>query len=143
MAKEIQIKLADLVGHPSAVSKISPQRYSQLGTSLSTVEEILIELKKPGRDPRQSFEEFAFRDDVQTLEDLHSGMVLNGIVTNVTNFGAFVDVGVHQDGLVHLSKLSRRRINTPHDVVRLGQRVEVRVLEVDLKKRRISLATDL
>jgi len=100
-------------------------------------------LEKPGRDPRQGFEAVAFREDIQKIEDVEPGMVLQGIVTNVTNFGAFVDIGVHQDGLVHISKLSNRRISTPHDVVRLGQNVEVRVLDVDLKKRRISLATDL
>jgi uncharacterized protein len=101
--------------------------------------DILAELAKPGRDPRASFEPPKFRDDVRTLGDLKPGMELQGVVTNVTAFGAFVDVGVHQDGLVHISRLSDRFVKDPNTVVKVGDRLGVWVLEVDLERKRISL----
>src|SRR4029079_14895120 len=104
-----------------------------------TMGDILSELKKPGRDPRAGCEPPKFRDDVRTMEDLQQGMELEGVVTNVTAFGAFVDVGVHQDGLVHVSQLADRFVKDPGEVVKVGDKLKVRVLEVDLARRRISL----
>jgi uncharacterized protein len=101
--------------------------------------DILGELKKPGRDPRAAFEPPKFRDDVRSLEDLKPGMELEGVVTNVTAFGAFVDVGVHQDGLVHVSQLADRFVKDPSEVVKVGEKIKVRVVEVDLQRKRIAL----
>ena len=105
-----------------------------------TLRDILAELKKPGRDPRGSFEPPRFREDVQKLEDLREGMQLEGVVTNVTAFGAFVDVGVHQDGLVHVSQMAAKYVRDPHAIVRVGDRVNVRVVTVDLERRRVALS---
>jgi uncharacterized protein len=107
---------------------------------MPTLVDIIRELKNPGRDPRDSFAFFAFTDGITEMEDLREGMTVNGIITNVTNFGAFVDVGVHQDGLVHISELSQGYVRSPEDVVRVGQQVSVRVLKVDIGLRRISLS---
>jgi len=104
-----------------------------------TVKDILKELEKPGRDPRPEFRTAAFREGVQEMKDLQPGMLLEGVVTNVANFGAFVDIGVHQDGLVHVSQLADRFVKDPRDVVKAGQIVKVRVVDVDLKRRRIAL----
>jgi uncharacterized protein len=104
-----------------------------------TIEDIIKELEKPGRDPRETFVPFSFRDDIFELKDLKPGLVCPGIVTNVTNFGAFVDVGVHQDGLVHISQLANRFVDDPQKVVSPGDRVSVRVLEVNIEKKQISL----
>jgi uncharacterized protein len=98
------------------------------------------ELEKPGRDPREQLEEFEFDNNVHTVDDLEVGMMLPGIVTNITNFGAFVDIGVHQDGLVHISQMANRRIAHPTDVVKLHQHVTVRVIEIDQRRHRISLS---
>jgi uncharacterized protein len=103
------------------------------------VRDILKELEKPGRDPRPEFKAAAFKEGVEELKDLAPGMLLEGVVTNVTNFGAFVDIGVHQDGLVHISMLSTRFIKDPHEVVKAGQVVQVKVLEVDVARKRIAL----
>jgi uncharacterized protein len=108
-----------------------------------TVKDILAELEKPGRDPRPEFRTAAFKDGVEQLADLQPGMLLEGVVTNVANFGAFVDVGVHQDGLVHVSQLADRFVKDPREVVKAGEIVKVKVLEVDLKRRRISLTMKL
>ena len=98
------------------------------------------ELEKPGRDPREQIEAFEFDPNVQTIEDLHEGMELPGIVTNITNFGAFVDIGVHQDGLVHVSQLANKYVSDPTKIVHLHQHVRVRVIAVDLRRQRISLS---
>ena len=103
------------------------------------MKDIIAELKKPGRDPRASFIATAFREDVTTLQDLQVGMTLSGVVTNVAAFGAFVDIGVHQDGLVHISQLADCFVKDPHALVQVGQQVQVRVLEVDERRKRISL----
>jgi protein Tex len=124
----------------AAVSRIEPRRYVGGEVGLPTLEDIVAELRKPGRDPRDAFEAPAFRDDVQTLDDLREGMMLEGTVTNVVAFGAFVDVGVHQDGLVHVSQLSDRFVRDPNDVVRVGDRVKVRVVSVDVPRKRIALS---
>ena len=143
MAQELNISTADMVGNPQLTSQLSLEKYCTPTTGLSSIKEILKELEKPGLDPRTAFEAIEFLEGVEKIEDLVCGMVLQGVVTNVTNFGAFVDIGVHQDGLIHISKLSKRRISTPHEVVKLGQRIEVCVLDVDLKRKRIALETKL
>jgi protein Tex len=140
IARDLGIELRSLVGDEQRVRQIEPRRYVGDGVGLPTLEDILSELQKPGRDPRQAFEAPAFRDDVETLADLKEGMVLQGTVTNVVAFGAFVDVGVHQDGLVHISELADRFVQDPNDVAKVGDRVQVRVLSVDLKRQRVALS---
>ncbi|HVG44638.1 MAG TPA: S1 RNA-binding domain-containing protein, partial [Longimicrobium sp.] len=110
------------------------------GVGLPTLEDIVAELKKPGRDPREQFEAPAFRDDVQSIGDLKEGMSLQGTITNVVAFGAFVDIGVHQDGLVHVSELSDRFVKDPNEAARVGDRVTVRVMSVDVPRKRIALS---
>jgi protein Tex len=140
MAKDLGVKLPELIGMPELVDKIDVRRYESADVGAYTLNDIVAELKKPGRDPRKSFEPPQFREDVRTLEDLKVGMRLEGVVTNVTAFGAFVDVGVHQDGLVHVSQLSDRFVKNPAEVVKVGDRLKVHVLEVDLQRRRIGLS---
>ena len=140
IANDAKIGLAALIGRADVVASLPWSRYVGADVGLPTLEDIQRELVKPGRDPREAFEPPAFRDDVRTLEDLAPGMVLEGVVTNVTAFGAFVDVGVHQDGLVHVSQLSERFVKDPHEVARVGDTIKVRVLEVDLARRRIALS---
>jgi uncharacterized protein len=140
MAKDLGLQLKDLVGDDQARSKIQPSKYVSVKIGLPTLMDILNELSKPGRDPRAMFDPVKFKEDVQTMEDLKPGMKLTGIVTNVTNFGAFVDVGVHQDGLVHVSEISEKFVSNPADVLKVGQKVEVSVVEVDLTRKRISLS---
>lgn len=140
MAKDLGTSLDDLVGNATLAGRIDLTRYIDHEIGLPTLEDIRRELGKPGRDPRAGFEAPRFRDDVSTLEDLEEGMVLEGVVTNVTSFGAFVDVGVHQDGLVHVSELSDRWVSNPAEVVRVGQPLKVRVLTVDPRRRRIGLS---
>ena len=107
---------------------------------IPTIRDILRELETPGRDPREDFELFEFEEGIESIEDLHEGMVLKGVVTNVTRFGAFVDIGVHQDGLVHISELSHHYVTNPEEVVKVGDKVKVKVLSVDLKLKRIQLS---
>jgi len=140
IARDQKHSVAELVGDAAAVRAIDLERYTDESVGLFTLKDIVAELEKPGRDPRADFEVTGFRDDVQKIEDLKKDMVLNGVVTNVTHFGAFVDVGVHQDGLVHVSKVSRTFVNNPSDVLHVGQRVRVRVIDVDLERKRISLS---
>ena len=132
------MKVGDLVGS-SALEGLDLRPYVDAETGMSTLTDILAELQKPGRDPRQGFESVSFREDVRTLGDLEPGMRLEGIVTNVTNFGAFVDIGVHQDGLVHISQLANGFVRDPHAVVHAGMKVSVKVLQVDVNRKRISL----
>lgn len=140
MARDAGCTVADLLSQESMRARIDLSRYVSGPVGMPTLHDIIAELAKPGRDPRQVFEAFAYADGVVKIEDVRPGMVLPGIVTNVTAFGAFVDVGVHQDGLVHVSQLADRFVRDPNHVVRVGQRVRVRVLEVDLARRRISLS---
>jgi len=140
IAQDLGVPLEELIGNAAAVDKIDVRAYVSDDVGEETLRDILAELKKPGRDPRATFEPPSFREDVQTLEDLQEGMLLEGIVTNVTAFGAFVDVGVHQDGLVHVSALADRFVRDPKEVVRVGDRIKVRVVEVDLVRRRIALS---
>ena len=139
IARDLGRDMAELVGDTAAVRRIDPQRYVNGDVGLYTLQDILTELEKPGRDPRDRFEAVGFRDDVHELEDLRVDMVLPGVVTNVTHFGAFVDVGVHQDGLVHVSQIADRFVQDPSDELHVGQAVRVRVLDVDRERRRISL----
>ena len=140
IAKDLGQPLASLVGNGEAARKIDVKRYVGEGVGEPTLRDIVGELDKPGRDPRAAFEPPKFRDDVRELTDLRPGMVLEGVVTNVTDFGAFVDVGVHQDGLVHVSKLADKFVRDPREVVKVGDKLTVKVLEVDLARRRISLS---
>jgi protein Tex len=140
MSGDLGVPLQQLVGNAQLADKIDWRKYVTNEVGEPTLRDILDELKKPGRDPRKSFEPPAFRDDVRTMEDLRLGMELEGVVTNVTAFGAFVDVGVHQDGLVHVSKLADRFVRDPSEVVKVGDKLKVRVMEVDLQRKRISLS---
>jgi uncharacterized protein len=139
IAKDLGVPVASLVGNAELVARIDRARYQSSDVGSFTLDDIFAELLRPGRDPREEFQPPKFRDDVRTLEDLQPGMQLEGVVTNVTAFGAFVDVGVHQDGLVHVSQLSDRFVKDPSEVVKVGDKVSVRVLEVDLQRRRIAL----
>ncbi len=139
MAGDLGLPVASLVGDLKLVDRIDARRYVEGDVGLFTLNDILAELKKPGRDPRASYAPPQFRDDVRSLTDLKPGMELEGVVTNVTAFGAFVDVGVHQDGLVHVSQLADRFVKDPSDVVKVGEKIKVRVLEVDLDRKRIAL----
>lgn len=139
IAKDVGVDMAALVGNIDALRRIDPKKYVGSDVGEFTLGDIMEELKKPGRDPRKNFEPPAFRDDVRSLEDLKDGMTLEGVVTNVTAFGAFVDIGVHQDGLVHVSELSDRFVKDPNEVVKVGDKVKVRVLEVDHARKRIRL----
>lgn len=140
MAADLGVPLKDLIGQTDKVDKIPFARYISETVGEPTLRDILDELKKPGRDPRATFEKPAFRDDVTTFEDVSMGMTLEGVVTNVTAFGAFVDIGIHQDGLVHVSELSDRFINNPSEVVKAGDRLKVRVISIDAARRRIGLS---
>ena len=139
MADDAGVALAELVSDEQRLQRLDLRRYVSDEVGLPTLEDILSELRKPGRDPRQAFEAPAFRDDIAEPKDLREGMVLEGVVTNIVAFGAFVDVGVHQDGLVHVSQLADRYVADPNDVVKVGQRVAVRVMSVDLARNRIAL----
>ncbi len=138
MASDLHTTTSELVGNKSAVSQLDKASYTDVGAH--TLSDILDELVKPGRDPRKTFEPPAFRDDVNSVKDLHEGMALEGVVTNVTAFGAFVDIGVHQDGLVHIKELADHYVKDPADVVRPGDKIKVKVLAVDTDRNRISLS---
>ena len=140
MAADLGCTVEDLMSDETLRKKIDPSLYITEKTGLPTLNDILKELAKPGRDPRQDFEVFHFAEGIEKIEDVREGMKLDGIVTNVTAFGAFVDIGVHQDGLVHVSQLSDHFVKDPHQVVKVQQRVKVTVLSVDLERKRISLS---
>jgi uncharacterized protein len=140
MARDLGVEVGALVGEPELVGRIDWRRYVEPGLGEPTLRDILSELERPGRDPRGDFSPPSFREDLQTLADLRQGMVLQGVVTNVTAFGAFVDVGIHQDGLVHVSQLSTRYVSDPGQVVRVGDRLAVKVLSVDLERKRLGLS---
>ena len=135
--------IADVMGQPAALKGLSPADFTDEKFGVPTVRDILTELEKPGRDPRPEFKTATFQEGIESLTDLHPGMVLEGVVTNVAAFGAFVDIGVHQDGLVHVSALANKFIKDPHEVVKPGQIVKVKVLEVDVKRQRIALTMRL
>ncbi|SDH49036.1 Tex family protein [Nitrosomonas sp. Nm132] len=132
-----------VMGRPEILKDLSPTEFTDDSFGLPTVRDILTELEKPGRDPRPEFKTAIFQDGIETLADLHSGMILEGVVTNVAAFGAFVDIGVHQDGLVHVSALANKFVKDPHQIVKPGQIVKVKVLEVDAARQRIGLTMRL
>ena len=139
MAARMEIETKGLVGSPTLVAKLNPEDFVDGQVGLPTVQDILAELAKPGRDPRSEFQVAKFTDGVNELTDLKEGMVLEGVITNVTKFGAFVDIGVHQDGLIHISQLADQYVQDPSDVVSVGDVVRVKVLEVDQQRRRIAV----
>ncbi|OMH28103.1 Tex family protein [Motiliproteus sp. MSK22-1] len=140
IAGQNQRSLESLIGDESFLRNLNPSNYVNQQFGEYTVKDILKELEKPGRDPRPSFKAARFEEGVEELKDLKAGMKLEGVVTNVTNFGAFVDIGVHQDGLVHISALADRFVKDPYDVVKAGDIVQVRVLDIDIPRRRIALS---
>jgi len=140
MASDLDRKVADLIGDESVLRNLDLDAYVTDTIGLPTLQDIVVELGKPGRDPRDPFEVFSFAPGIDKMTDLVEGQVLPGIVTNVTNFGAFIDVGVHQDGLAHISQLADRFVRDPNEVVKVGQKVQARVMEVDLERKRISLS---
>ncbi len=140
MAKRLNVEVKDLIGNKDLIAKINPKEYIEEDFGIETVNDIIAELEKPGRDPRKTFEVFEFNKNIRTIKDLKVGMQLFGIVTNITAFGCFVDVGIHQDGLVHISQMSDQFIKDPNEVVKLNQKVNVRVAELDIERKRISLS---
>ncbi|MEW5781766.1 MAG: Tex family protein [Pseudomonadota bacterium] len=140
---DIKKSVKEVIGDTRLIRSLKPEKYTDERFGLPTVQDILKELEKPGRDPRPEFKTATFRDGVEDITDLKPGMVLEGVVTNVTNFGAFVDIGVHQDGLVHVSALADKFVRDPHSVVKAGDVVKVKVLEVDLPRKRIALSMRL
>ena len=140
MAADLNCSISDLIKTPALQKNVDLSKYVTGTVGMPTLKDIMAELAKPGRDPRSQFEAFAFASGIEKIEDLQSGMKLSGIITNVTAFGAFVDIGVHQDGLVHISELSHQFIKDPMMIVKIHQQVEVIVLSVDLKRKRISLS---
>lgn len=135
--------IRELIGDTATLKRLDPKEFVDERFGLPTVQDILAELQKPGRDPRPEFKAAEFKEGVETLKDLEPGMILEGAVTNVTNFGAFVDIGVHQDGLVHISMLADRFVKDPHEVVKSGDLVKVKVLEIDLERKRVALSMRL
>ncbi|ARU86955.1 Tex family protein [Pseudomonas sp. M30-35] len=140
IAKDTNRDIRSLIGDSSFLKRLDPKQYTDETFGLVTIGDILQELEKPGRDPRPEFKTAEFQEGVETLKDLQLGMILEGVVTNVTNFGAFVDIGVHQDGLVHISALSEKFIKDPHEAVKAGEVVKVKVMEVDIPRNRIALS---
>jgi uncharacterized protein len=141
--KKIGKGIGEVMGQPSLLKGLSAAEFTDEKFGVPTVRDILAELEKPGRDPRPEFKTATFQEGIESLGDLKPDMVLEGVVTNVAAFGAFVDIGVHQDGLVHVSALANRFVKDPHEVVKPGQIVKVKVLEVDVKRQRIALSMRL
>ncbi len=143
MLDDLHIKAADLIGNREKIKQIKPTQYTTEQFGLPTIMDILAELEKPGRDPRGEFQTATFAEGVNDIKDLQVGMILEGVVSNVANFGAFVDIGVHQDGLVHISALSNKFVQDPREVVKAGDVVKVKVMEVDAARKRIALTMRL
>lgn len=143
MAKDLQCSVSDLMTQAQLRQQIDPQRYVSDQVGLPTLNDILHELEKPSRDPRTEIQEFHFDDTVHTIDDLKVGMILPGIITNIANFGAFCDIGVHKDGLIHISEMANRRITSPSEVLSLHQHVTVRVIDIDHARGRIQLSLKL
>lgn len=140
MAKDLGCTIAELLQNAELRKRIDIQRYVSDEVGLPTLTDIVHELDKPSRDPRTQAETFRFEESVHTIEDLQIGMILPGIVTNIANFGAFVDIGVHKDGLIHISEMANRRISNPNEIVHLHEHVQVRIVDIDLKRQRIQLS---
>jgi protein Tex len=143
IARDVGCSVKELVGQKNLGKKLDVKKYTDNQRGIETLTDILAELEKPDRDPREQFEMFEFAKDIRSINDLRKGMVLNGLVTNITAFGAFVDVGVHQDGLVHVSQMADRFVRDPNEVVKLNQQVKVEVLDVDLERNRIRFTMKL
>ena len=141
--KDIKKGVKEVIGDASLLKSLSPEKYADSQFGVPTITDILKELEKPGRDPRPEFSTATFKEGIEKISDLKTDMILEGVVTNVAAFGAFVDIGVHQDGLVHISALSNNFVKDPHSVVKAGQVVKVKVLEVDEKRKRIALTMRL
>ena len=141
--KDIKRGIKEVIGDAVILSNLNPEKYSDEKFGVPTVTDIIKELEKPGRDPRPEFTTATFKDGVEKIGDLKIDMILEGVVTNVAAFGAFIDIGVHQDGLVHISALANTFVKDPHSVVKAGQVVKVRVLEIDEKRKRIALTMRL
>lgn len=140
MAHDQHCSVAELIGNKQVIDQINIKRYVSEEVGLPTLTDIIKELEKPGLDPREQLEEFEFDPNVSTVDDLVEGMILPGIITNITNFGAFVDIGVHQDGLIHISQLADKFVRDPNEIVKLHQHVKVRVVDIDSKRNRIALS---
>jgi uncharacterized protein len=140
MAGDLGCSVAQIMKHPGWIRGIDLKSYVTDTTGLPTIKDILAELASPGRDPREPFQVFSFDKNIHEIQDLVPGMEVPGIVTNVTAFGAFVDIGVHQDGLVHISQMADRFVKDPNEIVKVRQQVRVRILEVDMQRKRISLS---
>jgi uncharacterized protein len=140
MARDMGCSVADLMGDDSLRKRVDLSRYVTDTVGMPTLTDIMAELSRPGRDPREQFEPFRFAEGIEKIEDVKKGMRLPGIVTNITAFGVFIDIGVHQDGLVHISELSDRYVKDPAEVVKVHQKVMVTVLDLDLARKRIALS---
>lgn len=140
MAKDLQCTVSDLMQHEHLRKQINIQRYVSEDVGIYTLQDIMQELEKPGRDPRSPLQQFHYAEGIHTVEDLYVGLVVPGIITNITNFGAFVDIGVKQDGLVHVSQLANKFVKDPNDIVKLSQHVTVKVTEIDIARKRIQLS---
>jgi uncharacterized protein len=140
MAADLGVGVSDLIGRADLLDRLDLGRYAGDEVGFPTLRDIREELLQPGRDPRPEYEEFSFREDVNDIGDLRPGMRLPGVVTNVTNFGAFVDIGVHLDGLIHISRLAKRYVADPREIVRVHQALTVTVIEIDTERRRIGLS---
>ena len=139
IAKKTAKSIDELIGNTSLLRSLDPKEFTSEKFGIPTVKDIIDELDKPGRDPRPEFVTATFKEGIESIKDLKEGMRLEGVVTNVANFGAFVDIGVHQDGLVHISALADRFVKDPHEIVKVGDVVTVKVLEVDIPRNRIQL----
>ena len=140
MARDLNASVPTLIEDPGLRARVDPEKYVTESTGLPTLKDILSELAKPGRDPRDTFEAVSFAEGVERIEEVRPAMELPGVVTNITGFGVFVDIGVHQDGLVHISELAEGYVRNAADIVKVGQKVIVAVLDVDVKRKRISLS---
>ena len=140
IARDMEVEVKELIGNEKLCNQINIQRYADDKIGLLTLTDIVEELKKPGRDPRSMAKVFSFAEGIHTINDLEMGMVLPGIVTNLTNFGAFVDVGVHQDGLVHISEIADRYVANPAEVLRVHQQIKVKVIQLEKERKRIGLS---
>jgi uncharacterized protein len=140
MCRDLNVEIKKLIGNHALIEQIDLEKYTTDKAGMPTLLDIVEELKKPGRDPRQDIKRPKFRSDILKIDDLKSGMILEGVVTNLTQFGAFVDLGVHQDGLVHISQMGKKYVKDPSNVCAIGDVVRVKVMSVDLERKRISLS---
>src|SRR5688572_9414912 len=140
MAADLQCSVPDLIAQPSLRKQVNRKKYLSENVGEFTINDILAELEKPGRDPRAQAEEFRFDENIKSIADVKAGITVPGIVTNITNFGAFVDIGVKQDGLLHISQMSDSYISDPNQVVKLHKKLMVTVTDIDISRKRISLS---